>query len=236
MRTRWRRAADQVHLDARLAPRSRPRGGANAPRSKSPPSSRLMRTQQVAVERGRHAERIVVGQQQLALRLHQIGAEQQRVARRAAPRGSSRRNASAPGGSKLPMFEPRNSDQRAAGAAAARRRPRRGPLRRSPGACTTSTASGASSAASVGWPGRAPPARCRSDARSARRPCTPAGLDQRRQLLAAAGAELDDASTTGSTRARISRPCRVEQARSARVMRYHGSWQIASKSAEPSAS
>ena len=34
---------------------------------------------------------------------------QQRVAGSQATRGCSRRNASAPGGSKLPMFEPRNS-------------------------------------------------------------------------------------------------------------------------------
>ena len=36
--------------------------------------------EQVAIERGGHAQRVVVGQQQLGLRLHEIGAEQQRVA------------------------------------------------------------------------------------------------------------------------------------------------------------
>jgi hypothetical protein len=41
---------------------------------------------------------------------------------------------------------------------------------------------------------------------------------------------------SGSACARISRPRRASSARSARVMPYHGSWVIASKSAEPSPS
>ena len=59
---------------------------AKASRSKSPPQLAVDAHEQVPVERRGDAERIVVGQLQLALRLHEIGAEQQRVAGASAPR------------------------------------------------------------------------------------------------------------------------------------------------------
>ena len=52
-------------------------------------------------------ERIVVGQQQLRLRLDEVGAEQQSVVRAERPRGSRRGTRAQAGGSKLPMLEPR---------------------------------------------------------------------------------------------------------------------------------
>ena len=64
--------------------------------------------QEVLVERRRDAERVVVGEQQLALRLDEVGAEQQQVAGSRVARMRSRKCAAA-GWSKLPMFEPSNS-------------------------------------------------------------------------------------------------------------------------------
>ena len=60
-RRRGRRCGDpeahEVHLDAALPRRCRTRGGGSRPRSKSAPSSRLMRAEQVQVERRGHALR-----------------------------------------------------------------------------------------------------------------------------------------------------------------------------------
>ena len=165
IRTCWRERGDQVHLDARLrgvpdrAMRELADVEVGAELAVDP-------HQQVAVERRRHAERIVVGQQQVALRLHEVGADQQRVAGRQR-RADVRRKASAPGGSKLPMFEPRNSVSVPAGAAPLARRPRRGPLRMSPGASRRRRVTPSSAASVAAGAGRAPPARRRRDARSA---------------------------------------------------------------------
>ena len=62
---------------------------------------------QIAVERRGDLQWIIVGEEQLAFGFHQIGAEQQRVARaqRLADAVSRSRAAS---GVKLPMFDPRN--------------------------------------------------------------------------------------------------------------------------------
>ena len=82
--------------------------------------------EQVLVERRGHAERIVVGEQQLALRLDEIRAEQQQIAGRERARGCARRNSRAAGVSKLPMFDPSSSTSigpSPSRAAAARRSP-----------------------------------------------------------------------------------------------------------------
>ena len=64
--------------------------------------------EQIPVEGRRDPKRIVVGQQQVPLRLDQVGADEKAVARRLRAR-IRRTISSAPGGSKLPMFDPRNS-------------------------------------------------------------------------------------------------------------------------------
>ncbi len=195
--------------------------------------------QQVLVERGGDAERIVVGEHQLALRLD---ADPRRAAsdRPARARGEcaagTRRAA---GVSKLPMFDPRKQHEHGT-ACVARRRcaakpvlvrrlmaddgdvlPAREPAARS--------ASSACDEMSIRWTRAEPPRACSASA-------------SERELLAAAAPQLDD------RRARLARcapnaacsttsaACRSSSRRSARVMRYQGSRQIASNRLEPSAS
>ena len=86
-------AADQVHLDARLV--GVPDGAVDeAVEVEVAAELAVDADEQVAVERRRHAERIVVGEQQIALRLHEIGAESSaspRRERRADARAGTRR-------------------------------------------------------------------------------------------------------------------------------------------------
>ena len=95
-------------------PRSRRRGG----RSRDVEVAAELAVdahQQIAVERGGHAERIVVGEQQLVLRLHEIGAEQQRVAGGRAPHGSRAGSALAPGRIEVADVRAEKQHQRAPG-------------------------------------------------------------------------------------------------------------------------
>ena len=64
---------------------------------------------QIAVERRGDLQRIVVGEEQIAFRFDQIGAEQQRVTRPQRLADARKQIARAAGRSKLPMFDPRNS-------------------------------------------------------------------------------------------------------------------------------
>ena len=94
-----------MHLD----PRGRPfqRAVRRRDRARSRAELRVQAEEQVLVEGRRHAERIVVGEQQIGIRLDEIGAEQEAVAgpERRADRGEAQPRR----GSKLPMFEPRKS-------------------------------------------------------------------------------------------------------------------------------
>ena len=74
-------ARDTRCISTRRSPAFQTARCAKAARSKSARSSRVDPHEQVLVEGRRHAERIVVGEQQVPLRLDEIGAEQQRVAR-----------------------------------------------------------------------------------------------------------------------------------------------------------
>ncbi len=111
---------DQVHLDAALA--RVPDGAVGEGREVEVGAELAVDAhEQVLVERGRHAERVVVGEQQLALGLDEVGAEEQRVARPAAtPRIPAQERVAPRRRSKLPMLEPRKSDEQ---------RPARRPLR-----------------------------------------------------------------------------------------------------------
>ena len=185
--------------------------------SKSAPSSRLIANEQVAVERRRHAERIVVGEQQVALRLHQIGADQQRVARPQRARGSSAATRRRPADRSC-----RCSIRGTATSVRPRRRwrdrARRARLRTSPDGDDRS----ASSASSVRVASRARPARRRPDGRSAT-PSTAPAPHERRQLLAAAGPELDDRRQRRDALRESRERVRGQQAPLRAVMRYHGS-------------
>ena len=79
MLTRLRREALEVHFDPlhRRVPDRTMREGIEIERAAQ---LAIDADEQVAVERRRHAERIVVGQQQVALGLDEVRAEQQEVA------------------------------------------------------------------------------------------------------------------------------------------------------------
>ena len=158
--------------------------------------------EQVAVERRRDAERIVVREQQLALRLDEIGADEEASPGSSAAR-MPRRNASAPGRSKLPMLEPRKSTSvrgRRARAISAQSAFVRRLVRHDLDVVQRRQRS-------VAWPSASALAETSIRCSSSRPGPAAPRLDQRQQLLAVAGPELDDASTGGGTRARISRPC-----------------------------
>ena len=80
-RERSARAATRGASRRGAPPGSRPRGARRRRGRSRARSSRVHPHEQVLVEGGRDAERIVVGEQQLALRLDEVGAEEQRVAR-----------------------------------------------------------------------------------------------------------------------------------------------------------
>ena len=190
--------------------------------------------QQVAVERGGHAERIVVGEQQVALRLHEIGAEQQRVARR-------ERRADARAGTRRRRADRscRCSIRGTASAASrpstrVRASPRRARPRRSPGGSIDARPRRARRAS--GRRARARPPRRRPGARQRRRR-RPARRRAASRASRRCRVRARRASTAAPGARQISPAVRARAARvSARVMRYHGSPQIASNSAEPSAS
>ena len=102
--------------------------------------------EQVAIERRGHAERIVVGQQQLGLGLLRDRCRGAARRPRRAPRGRLRRNASTPGGSKLPMFDPRKTTSVCPLLAARTRDRRQAHPRRSPDARRRGAMSAAASA------------------------------------------------------------------------------------------
>ena len=99
--------ADEVHLHARLGrvPHRAVRERVEIEVAAELP---VDAHEQIAVERRRDAERIVVGQQEVGFGLDEIGAEEQRVARRQRRADAAQERLGA-GRSKLPMFEPRNS-------------------------------------------------------------------------------------------------------------------------------
>ena len=70
--------------------------------------------EQVAVESGGHAERIVIGEQEVALRFHQVGANQQRVAR---PQRAADRPQKLGGARRIEVADVRSEEQRPASAA-----------------------------------------------------------------------------------------------------------------------
>ena len=74
------RPADQVHLDPGLAAAFQTARWENAFTSKSPSKLPVHAHQQVEIERGGHAERVVIGQQQFGLGLHQVRPEEQGAA------------------------------------------------------------------------------------------------------------------------------------------------------------
>ena len=65
--------------------------------------------EQVLVECGGHAERIVVGELQLAVGFDEIGAEQQKISGLQHVANASQERRAPPGVSKLPMFDPSSS-------------------------------------------------------------------------------------------------------------------------------
>ena len=108
-RTRLLAAGSRGASRSRCAPAFQTARCAKASRSNVAAELPVDAHEQVAVERRGHAERIVVGEQQVALRLDEIGAEQQRSRPARARARIARRNSCAAGVSKLPMFEPSSS-------------------------------------------------------------------------------------------------------------------------------
>ena len=160
--------------------------------------------QHVQVERGADAERIVVGEQQIALGLDEIRADagtRRRAQASARMRSSSAADA---GGSKLPMFEPRNSTS-VRRRIVARRVACDAMIASSPSSndawCVT-TSTGAARRTACAPRARARRRRRRPDARSAARD---GALDQRLQLAAVARSELDEARQPGQTARRSPR-------------------------------
>ncbi len=222
------RQADEVHLDAgRVAVPD----GAVGERVHIEVGAKLAveAHQQVAIEGSGHAERIVIGQEQLALGLHQVGADQQGIARARARRMVAR-NSAAPGGSKLPMFDPRKSTQRRRRARACRRRAATHP-RSATGAVTTTRSRSSPTE-------REAEARAEADTSMGR--CARAGATTPRTEQQFSLSPLPQPSSTSRSGFGCGvedlRALRIKRRRSARVTGYHGRWQIASKSAEPSVS
>ena len=188
--------------------------------------------EEVAVERRRDPERVVVGEQQIGLGLDEVGAEQQQVAgiesgANAIEKPRRRR--------RIEVADVRTEEQDQRGAAFGPRRHRgaqpffvRRPVaddRHVPQAVQ----------ALLGLLQRLRRDVDQVDARAAAAPLE--RFRQQHQLLAAAAAELDDRPLVRRRRAAtIAAAWRASSRISPRVMRYHGSRQIASNRLEPSAS
>ena len=173
--------------------------------------------EQVQVERRRDAERVVIGKLQIAFRLDEIRAQQKRVAG-TQEREIRRSSASAAGGSKFPMFEPRNTASVLSSWPA-----RRSLSNASPGSRATTAASPSSCAAwcaTTVTPGRTPMARdaVSSAARETSTRCTckgglVRGRDPRSTAsLSPPGAQLDDPRERAGSREDLRTVAR-EQAR-----------------------
>ena len=107
------RPRDQVHLDTRL--RAIPHGAMREAIEIDPGAELAIDAQQqVLVERRSDAQRIVVGEQQTPLRLHQVDAKQQRVALREA-RADVLQERRGAGRVEVPDVRSEERDQRAAG-------------------------------------------------------------------------------------------------------------------------
>ncbi len=183
--------------------------------------------QEVLVERRREPQRIVIGEQQLLLWFHQIRAEQQIVTwtQRSANQPQERRRVRP-----VEVADIRAQHGDESRPRCFRRYPEEpilvsGVMRRHANARSVD---GIERLHRVG--------QCRF------RQIDQVGMDvsgvglvqQRRQLLAIAASEFDDASTIPNRRP-IVEPYRLSNRSSPRVTRYHDRWQIASNSAEPSA-
>ena len=195
-RGRLRGAAHQVHLDPLFVavPRRAVSEGVEIERAAK---FAVDPDEQVLVECGGHAERIIVGELQLALGLDEIRAEQQQIAGPQRRRGYAAGTTAPPARSKLPMFDPRRSTSIGRCPRGRRAAPAQTDfVGRSGGRRPTRAAAGVSALLGLferlrrdinRWTRAEPPARCSASA-------------EHGKLFAAAASELDDRGRFGVER------------------------------------